>query len=109
MCTLTLQVRADEAAGPDDVRVAIEGELDLATNDELERAMLPIIASAPKRIVLDLGGLTFCDSSGTRTIISLHREAARLGTQVVIAAAGAAVRRTFEIVQLGTLLELTEE
>jgi anti-sigma B factor antagonist len=108
MCVLTLDVHALDD-GHDDVRVAVAGELDLATSDQLERALLPVIASAPKRIVLDFGDLTFCDSSGTRTIISLHREAARLGTQVVIAAAGAEVRRTFEIVQLGSLLELVEE
>jgi anti-sigma B factor antagonist len=116
MCALSapFSVRAfdvvDDADGvATDVRVEVEGELDIATADELERAVWPVIARRPDRIVVDFAGLTFCDSSGTRVMISLYREAQRTGTQFVIVAARHEVRRIFEIVQLGQLLDIADE
>jgi anti-anti-sigma factor len=117
MCALAVPfcVRAfDVGDGTDDdvppeVRVEVEGELDIATADDLERAVWPLIARRPERLVVDLAGLTFCDSSGTRTMISLYREAHRTGTQLVIVAARPEVRRIFEIVHLGQLLDLADE
>jgi anti-anti-sigma factor len=117
MCALSVPFRARAfdvgETGADgraaDVRVEVEGELDILTAEELERAVWPIIARRPERIVVDLAGLTFCDSSGTRTMISLYREAQRTGTQLVIVAARHEVRRIFEIVQLGQLLDIADE
>ena len=116
MCALSapFSVRAfdvgDAADGvATDVRVEVEGELDIASADQLERAVWPLIARRPERIVVDFAGLTFCDSSGTRTMISLYREAQRTGTQFVIVAARHEVRRIFEIVQLGQLLDTADE
>lgn len=43
--------------------VAVRGELDIATADELEALVAPIIAKKPTRLVLDLSELQFADSS----------------------------------------------
>ncbi len=43
--------------------VTIRGELDIASIDGLEAAVAGVIESHPARLVLDLGGVSFADSS----------------------------------------------
>src|SRR5882757_8598191 len=56
------------------------GELDLATVETL-RAALDGIERAG-RLVLDLRGLSFIDSTGLRLLVSLHQRAQRDGFQL---------------------------
>jgi anti-anti-sigma factor len=62
----TLVVDLDARAG--EVWVLPRGELDLATTDELEGALSIALASEAERVVLDLRGLEFIDSTGLRVI-----------------------------------------
>jgi anti-anti-sigma factor len=43
--------------------VAISGELDVANIERLERAVAPLMEAPPRRLVVDVGRLTFADSS----------------------------------------------
>lgn len=43
--------------------IKISGELDLGTVPELEAAVEPILTSTPDRLVVDVSGMTFADSS----------------------------------------------
>lgn len=43
--------------------VTISGELDISNIPRLERAAEPMIAGKPKRLVIDVSGLRFADSS----------------------------------------------
>jgi anti-anti-sigma factor len=49
--------------GTGTVTVAISGELDIAGIAELDRAVRPALAATPERLVLELAGLRFADSS----------------------------------------------
>lgn len=53
--------------------VCISGELDHVSCGQLEPAMLEAEASPAKRIVLDLDGLEFIDSSGLQAILKAKR------------------------------------
>jgi anti-sigma B factor antagonist len=55
--------------------VTVRGEVDLATASELESSVQRAFAVAPESVLLDLGGLTFIDSSGLRVLVSLSNEA----------------------------------
>lgn len=43
--------------------VTVAGELDISNVGRLEAAAAPILASKPARLVVDIGGLRFADSS----------------------------------------------
>jgi anti-anti-sigma factor len=64
----TLVVDLEARAG--EVWVLPVGELDLATTDELQRALSIALASEAERVVLDLRGLELLDSAGLRIIVS---------------------------------------
>jgi anti-sigma B factor antagonist len=54
--------------------VAPHGELDLATRPELEEALADALGHA-RRVVLDLRGLSFIDSSGLRVLVDTELRA----------------------------------
>src|ERR1044071_9547052 len=49
----------------------VRGELDIRTAGQLRAAVADALTSArPLRMIIDLGGLTFCDSSGLAALIA---------------------------------------
>jgi anti-anti-sigma factor len=53
-------------------RIFATGELDIATVPVLEAAFDAALATSPARIVVDLGGVTFIDSTGLRLLIKMN-------------------------------------
>ncbi|MEA2219579.1 MAG: anti-sigma factor antagonist [Solirubrobacteraceae bacterium] len=86
--------RCDVVHDGDVVRIALAGELDMATTAEVE----PLLRDAPaERRVLDLSELTFMDSSGLRLILSAHAASRREGWSLTIVPGPPAVQRVFAI------------
>ena len=56
------------------------------------------------KIVVDLGGLSFMDSSGLRVLVEAHRTAGARGIELDVIPGPPAVRRIFEITGTGELL-----
>jgi anti-sigma B factor antagonist len=82
------------------------GELDLATVDTL-RAALDSIESAG-RLVLDLRGLSFIDSTGLHLLVALHQRAQRDGFQLTLLAPAAPVNRAIQLCGLDEALPFVD-
>jgi anti-anti-sigma factor len=106
MSLLTLTTSQDQQA----VRVRLDGELDLSSaltfDDELRRIEAD---GANKRLVLDLKGLKFMDSTGLRLILAAHARARRRGSRLVIEHASNAIRRIFRLTGMMDRLDVTDE
>ena len=102
-----LEVETEERDGL--VRIALRGELDLSTvgrvQEELERAE----SSRPPLIVLDLGSLSFLDSTGLRAIVTADQRARDQGRRVAIVRGPDSVDRVFSITKLGDRLEIVDD
>lgn len=57
-------------------RLTVVGELDIATVGQLEREARRVLAQGVSRLIIDLSGLTFIDSSALRLFIVLNDLAA---------------------------------
>ncbi|MGW7265191.1 STAS domain-containing protein [Streptomyces sp. NPDC054842] len=89
----------------DDVRVvALRGEIDHSIRDHLRRALLTHDSVAPPRIVVDLSGVTFMDSSGVNVLIAAHRGAVEAGGWIRLAAPQEPVLRVIRIVGLDSVI-----
>lgn len=73
------------------------GELDLATAPELFDTVTERIAAGDRHVVLDLSGLTFCDSAGLSLFVRLQRQLDEVGGQMALAAPTPIVRRVLEV------------
>lgn len=81
----------------DTVRIAPRGELDLATTAQLQRELARVIETGPGRIVIDLGGVEFLDSTGLHTLLVVYAQARRDNWELTIIPGARAVQRIFEI------------
>ncbi len=85
----------------DDVQVvAITGELDFGEAPELARALEQLREDGARWFVVDLGELTFIDSSGINSLVSAARATAASGGSLIVAGARQHVQRVFDIVKL---------
>jgi anti-anti-sigma factor len=90
--------------GPPTV-LAVSGELDLAKAQEFVAGVRERLAKGP--LVLDLGELSFMDSSGVRALDELLREAGRDGHSLLIANdLQANVRKVLELTGMLAILPL---
>lgn len=79
------------------VTVTLRGELDLGSIGALEERLSAAEEAAPRRIVLDLAGLSFIDSSGLRVLLLADGRAREHGRELLLTPAGETVRRVFEM------------
>lgn len=77
--------------------VTLEGELDAASSDELAQVLHGVLSNQPRRVVVDLAGVTFMDSSGLRSLLQGSERAANQDTQLVVERASGIVRRVLEV------------
>ena len=79
--------------------VTIAGEIDISTVVQVENAVAHVLAASPSRVVFDLGGVTYMDSSGLAVLVTAARR-----TVVSVRNASPQVRRVIEITGLTSLL-----
>jgi anti-sigma B factor antagonist len=89
--------------------VCLKGELDLSRSPQLEAALLEAEQSHAKAIVLDLGELTFVDSSGLAVLVDAARRSATNGDQLRITRARNHVARVLRVTGLDTALPFLAE
>lgn len=81
--TRPLRLQLDQLDGQG-VCVRVTGELDLLTTEELH-AQLTEILTPERAVVLDLGGVTFMDSTGLAAIVKAVNRAKTIGAELKIA------------------------
>ena len=79
------------------VRVSLEGELDLSCAPRMEEHFTAIDEQAPARVVVDLSGLAFLDSSGLRVLLLADARAREHSYELVLLAGRESVQRVFEM------------
>lgn len=88
------------------VTVSLSGELDLASAHDLEQALTDAQATNAGRVVIDLAGLEFIDSTGLRVLLSAQRRADATGQALLLRNPQPQVRRLFEIAGILELVSL---
>ena len=83
------------------------GELDLSASPRLADA-LDGIADEDRRVVLDLRGLEFMDSTGLAVILRYHQRAKDGRFDLVVVRGPEAVDRVFRVTQTDRLLEMLD-
>lgn len=96
MNALTVTARTDGTW----VVLEVAGELDFQTAPQVRTAVQALSLSPDRGLVLDLGGLTFCDSSGITAMVVARAFAREAGAAIALAALPDRVARTFAIVGL---------
>lgn len=86
-------------------RIALSGELDIATVPVLEDHLAHVETDGVAAITLDLRELTFIDTMGLRAFIAARERAKANGRRLILAGAGQPVRRLIELTGTEFLLD----
>ena len=76
--------------------LSLTGELDLYTAPALREALQGAVERSPKRLVVDLAGVTFIDSTALGALVEARSRLAR-DDAFALAAPGLEVRRALEV------------
>jgi anti-sigma B factor antagonist len=94
-----LEIEIEDVQGTPILRLS--GELDLMGVDPLERALIAAQKVGSRRIVIDLRGLTFIDSSGLSVLLRAHENGRNgAGAPIELISGQPTIQRVFEITSL---------
>ena len=92
------------------VRIALSGELDVATARSVEERLTALEAGdMPSHVILDLRGLRFIDSTGLSLLINADSRGRKAGRRVTIVAGTGPPRRILDTTGLRSRLDIVEE
>lgn len=95
----TLKISTTQHAAA--VIVSLAGEIDLRSSPSLRSELLQLSDRKPARVVINLEGITYVDSSGVGTLVEFKRRSERGGGgRVVLVGLQPRVRSVFEITKL---------
>ncbi|MGD2043471.1 MAG: STAS domain-containing protein [Acidimicrobiia bacterium] len=84
--------------------IAVEGEVDLATVDALQRAIDDAYAHGTADLVVDLTRSTFMDSTGLKALVMANRRFGGTGRSFAIAVSGGPVSRLIDLSGVDTTI-----
>ena len=88
------------------------GEIDLSRAPSLRVQLTAVQAKKPKRLIIELAGVPYMDSSGVATLVEAMQNARRTGGKLILSAMQDRVRSIFEIARLDmvfTIVNTTDE
>jgi len=88
--------------------ISVAGELDIATADRVEAALLEAEATDAQAIVLDLSELTFMDSTGVRLVLSANARSRADSNRLALVRGTPAVQRVFQLSGVADTLPFTD-
>ena len=86
------------------MEISLVGEVDLSTAGTLSALLMGIVADAPPRVVVDVGGVSFLDSSGIKCLVEVATCAAGTGCSLVVRSPTSSIERVFAICGVDELL-----
>ena len=104
-----LQIDVTPAPASGTALVVLSGEMDIVSARSFTEAMTELERSSPDGVVIDVGGLTFVDSSGINALVQAARNVEDRGGRAVLAAPDTHVQRVFEITRVGDIVTVTAE
>lgn len=80
----TTDLSVSVSVSPEGTVVTAVGEIDMSTVGSLTSVVDGQLLARPARIVVDMAGITFCDSLGLGSLVVLNRRAQKVGTRLVL-------------------------
>ena len=100
--------RVDVEPERDSVRVAPVGELDIATVEKLRTEVDRLREAGFAKLVLDLRGVRFLDSTGLRLVLELDAAAKDSSQELMLIRGSDVVQRIFEVTQVAERLHFVD-
>jgi anti-sigma B factor antagonist len=91
--------------------MSVAGEIDLYTAPKLHSELMSALSAtrgAPLRLVVDMTGVEFCDSTGMNVLLAAHRRAREDGGDLQLAAPRSAIRKVLQVTGLESVFTVLD-
>ena len=82
------------------------GDINIYSSADFQDSLRPVLARKPERIVIDMAGVDFMDSSGIASLVKMLSRAKAVGASMHLAAMSDRVRSLFEITRLDNVFTI---
>jgi anti-sigma B factor antagonist len=90
--------------------MSVSGEIDLYTAPRLHGELVTALAGGePVRLVVDMSGVEFCDSTGMNVLLAAHRRARENGGDLELASPRPAIRKILQVTGLETVFTVLDD
>lgn len=93
----------------DGVCVQIVGDIDLSCSPDLRVELLQVAAKKPARLLLDLTGVEYMDSSGVATLVEALQVQKKASAALILFGLQPKVRSIFEIARLDMVFKIVAD
>jgi anti-sigma B factor antagonist len=105
-----VELKVSSQSHGDQVVVTASGEIDLYTAPRLQGELAGVLGSAATaRIVVDLSGVEFCDSTGMNVLLSAMKRARERGGSLELAGPRPAVRKILQVTGLDSVFTVLDD
>ncbi len=80
--------------------VVPNGDLDMGTADQMKRTLTELIEKGQSKLVMDLSGVAYVDSSGLGALVAAMKQARAVGGNLKLCGLQEDVRSIFEMTRL---------
>ncbi|GGM70573.1 anti-sigma-B factor antagonist [Thermopolyspora flexuosa] len=89
--------------------MTIVGEIDLYTAPRLQAEFARLLEDGPSRVVIDMSGVEFCDSTGMNVLLSALKRLRERGGGLEVAAPRPAVRKILQVTGLDSVFVVHDQ
>lgn len=87
--------------------LVLRGEIDASTSDQLDAALTALSRQSTQRMVVDLGGVTFLDSTAVHSFMRAHQAAREDDRRLVFGGSlQPSVEKVFDVMGLADILDV---
>ncbi len=91
----------------DGLLITVSGDVDFSCSSELRRAIQEQITHHPARLVVDLDGVSYMDSSGVAALVEALRAQTKAQRKLILCNLQPRVKGIFEIARLDSVFTIT--
>lgn len=89
-------------------RLVVAGEVDLTSAPALAGRALALLEDRPSQLVVEMSGVTFCDSAGINALFRVYARAEEMGARLVLKSLNAPVYRVLDVTGASTVLSIED-
>lgn len=86
--------------------ICVEGEVDAYTAPQMREKITPLTEESGMKIVLNLAGVNYMDSTGLGVIIGAYKSCEKYNSHLVLTGMSERVERLFEITGLTEIIDV---
>ena len=88
---------------------SVDGEIDINTSPGIKKSFDKILAAKTPKIIINLSGVTYVDSSGLASLVEILKNMRAYGGKLKLTNLSAKVKSLFEITKLEKLFEIAAD